>query len=29
MKSEDGVNYLTLEAAKNASSACVCLFKWT
>ena len=29
MKTDEGTQCFTLDAAKSASSACVCLFKWT
>lgn len=29
MKSQEGIDYFTPEGAKNASSACVCIYKWT
>ena len=29
LKSEEGVKSFNLEAAQNASAACVCMFKWS
>lgn len=29
MKTQEGQDYLTLDAAQKASAACVCIYKWT